>query len=93
MLLTGNVCVPILNWNNAFLKCSGRISVYFSFIYIYIVREKERERARERKERERYSVRESEREREREGERERDMITHPYGLAMNYYNLTVDSRF
>ena len=31
LLLTGNLCVPILNWNNAFLKCSGRISVYFSF--------------------------------------------------------------
>ena len=34
--VTGNLCVPILNWNNAFLKCSGRISVYFSFPCEYL---------------------------------------------------------
>ena len=36
LLLTGNLCVPILNWNSAFLKCSGRISVYFSFPCEYL---------------------------------------------------------
>ena len=35
-LLTGNLCDPILNCSNAFLKCSGRISVYFSFPCEYL---------------------------------------------------------
>ena len=35
-LLTGNLCDPILNCNDAFLKCSGRNSVYFSFPCDYL---------------------------------------------------------